>query len=210
MSSGASARGQVRFESGTPPRDLQPSQVIIAADADGGFSDGQMPSPIRSDWTFELTGLHGRQVLTGIGGRDWRVKAVSVAGNDFTDVPIDFSNGDVTGIEIVLSKGHPEVAGRVTDIRGGVAGDATVVIFPADPEKWTKRGRILAARPDQQGRFHVEEMRAGRYLAIAVDYLEEGDEENPDLLKEWARIATSFTLADGEKRVVDLTVVNTN
>jgi hypothetical protein len=53
-------------------------------------------------------------------------------------------------------------------------------------------------------------MRAGRYLAIAVDYLEEGDEENPDLLKEWARIATSFTLADGEKRVVDLTVVNTN
>ena len=211
MSAGASAHGQVRFESGIPPRDLQPSQVMLFAEPDDTFSDGQPPTPpVRSDWTFELTGLHGRQVLTGIGGRDWRVKAVSVAGSDFTDVPIDFSNGDVTGIEIVLSKGHTEVTGRVTDIRGVVAGDTTVVIFPADPEKWTKRGRIVAARPDQQGRFHVEELRAGRYLAIAVDYLEEGDEENPDLLKEWARIATSFTLADGEKRNVDLKVVTTN
>ena len=47
-------------------------------------------------------------------------------------------------------------------------------------------------------------------FAIAVDYLEEGEEENPDLLKEWARIATSFTLADGEKRDVDLKVASTN
>jgi hypothetical protein len=29
-------------------------------------------------------------------------------------------------------------------------------------------------------------------------------------LKEWARIATSFMLADGEKRTLDLKVVNTN
>ena len=212
MSAGASAHGQVRFEGGTPPRDLQPSQVMLFGFEEDQFAmGGQLPAPpVRSDWTFELTGLHGRQVLTGVGGRDWRVKAVSVAGNDFTDVPIDFRNGDVTGIEIVLSKGHTEVAGRVTDSRGVVAGDATVVIFPADVEKWTKRGRIMAARPDQQGRYHVEELRAGRYLAIAVDYLEEGEEENPDLLKEWARIATSFTLADGEKRTLDLKVVNTN
>jgi hypothetical protein len=211
MSAGAGARGHIRFESGTPPHDLQPSQVMLFAEPDEAFSDGQLPTPpVRGDWSFELTGLHGRQVLTGVGGRDWRVTAVSVAGNDFTDVPIDFSNGDVTGIEVVLSKGHTEVAGRVTDIRGVVGIDATVVIFPADDEKWTKKGRIMAARPDLQGTYHVEELRAGRYLAIAVDYLEDGEEQNPDLLKEWARIATSFTLADGEKRTLDLKVVNTN
>jgi hypothetical protein len=211
MSAGASARGQVRFEGGAPPRDLQPSQVFIVGDAGNEFSGGHVPSPIRSDWTFELTGLHGRQVLMGGGGRDWFVKTVSVAGNDFTDVPIDFSNGDVNGIEVVLSNRQTEVAGRVTDIRGVVAGDATVVVFSADPEKWTRRGAsATAARPDQQGRFHVDGLRAGRYLAIAVDYLEDGEEQNPDLLKEWARIATSFTLADGEKRNVDLRVVSTN
>jgi hypothetical protein len=76
---------------------------------------------VRSDWTFELTGLHGRQMLTGGGGRDWRVKAVSLAGNDFTELPIDFTNGDVNGIDVVLSNRHTEVTGQVTDVRGAVA-----------------------------------------------------------------------------------------
>lgn len=213
MSTGASARGQVRFEGGTPPRDLQPSQVIVLAgpeDASQGRQMGQMPQPVRSDWTFELTGLHGRQVLFGAAVRDWGLKAVSVAGNDFTDVPIDFSGGDINGIEVLLSNRHTQVAGQVSDIRGGVAGDATVVIFSADPEKWRRGRYIQAARPNQQGRFQVEGLPAGRYLAIAFDYLEDGEEQNPDLLKEWVRIATSFTLADGEKRTLDLKVVNTN
>jgi hypothetical protein len=99
----------------------------------------------------------------------------------------------------------------VTDIRGVVAGDATVVIFSADSEKWTRRGAsAMAARPDQQGQFHVEGLRSGRYLAIALDYLEDGEEQDPDLLKEWARIATRFTLADGEQRALDLRVVQAN
>jgi hypothetical protein len=88
-----------------------------------------------------------------------------------------------------------------------VAGDASVVIFPRDPDKWTMRARsIEAARPDQQGRFSIVGLPAGQYLAIAVDYLEEGEERDPDLLKEWARLATSFTLGDGETRTVNLLV----
>lgn len=212
MSPGATARGQVRFEGGTPPRDLQPSQVFLFAATENQSSGGQLPRPpVRGDWTFELAGVHGRAVLTGGGLRDWRVKKVTIAGNDFTDVPIDFTGGDVNGIEVVLSNQHTEVAGQVTDIRGVVAGDATVVIFPADPEKWTPRPRhIEAARPDQQGRYHFEGLPAGRYLAVALDFLEDGEEQNPDLLKEWARLATSVTLGDGEKRVLDLRVVQTN
>ena len=212
MSAGAAARGQVRFEGGTPPRDLLPSQVLLFASGDEESSSGQLPPPsVRSDWTFELTGIHGKSLLSGVGGREWRVKRVSIAGNDFTDVPIDFSNGDVNGIEVLLSNRQTEVAGQVTDVRGVVAGDTTVVVFPADPEQWTaKRRYIEAARPDQQGRYHFEGLPAGRYLVIAVDYLEDGEEQNPDLLKEWARLATSMTLADGEKRVLDLKVVSTN
>ena len=212
MSAGANARGQIRFEGGTVPRDLTPSQVMLFGFADDELSGGQLPSPpVRSDWTFEVTGLHGRQVLDGGANRNWRVKSVSVAGNDFTDMPIDFGNGDVTGIEVVLSNRQTEVTGRVTDIRGVVAGDATVVIFSADPEKWTRRGAsATAARPDQRGQFHVEGLRSGRYFAIALDYLEDGEEQDPEALKEWARIATSFTLADGEKRSLDLKLVSAN
>lgn len=212
MSAGAAARGQVRFEGGAPPRDLQPSQVMLFAAPEDDSSSSEMPRPsVRGDWTFELTGIHGRQFLTGVALKEWRVSKVSIAGNDFTDVPIDFSSGDVNGIEVTLSNQHTEVAGQVTDIRGVVVGDTTVIIFTADPEKWTaKRRYIEAARPDQQGRYHIEGLPAGRYLAIAVDYLEDGEEQDPDRLKEWARLATSVTLGDGEKRVLDLKVVSTN
>ena len=116
-----------------------------------------------------------------------------------------------TDIEVLLTNRYSEVAGRITESRGAVAGDASVVIFPADPDKWTPlTSRIASARPDQQGRFSVKGLQAGRYLAIALDYLEEGEEHDPDLLKEWARVATTFTLGDGESRTIDLEVTQAN
>ena len=213
ISSGASARGRVRFETGSPPRDLAPPQVpLFAVPAAGGAIGVERQTPaVRSDWTFEITGLHGSLILAGGGFPDWHIKTVSVSGNDFTEQPIDFSKGDVEGIEVVLSNRQTEVAGRVTDRLGAVAGDASVVIFAAEPDRWTIRtGKIAMARPDQQGRFSVKGLRSGRYLAIALDYLEEGQERDPDLLKEWARVATSFTLGDGESRTLDLNVTQTN
>jgi hypothetical protein len=85
------------------------------------------------------------------------------------------------------------------------------VIFSADPDKWAGlTSKIASSRLDQQGRFTLKGLRAGRYLAIALDYLEEGEEHDPDLLKEWARFATSFTLGDGESRTLDLKVTQTN
>ena len=212
MSSGAAARGRIRFEGGSPPRDLPPSQVFLfAVPATGGEGIDSPQPAVRSDWTFELTGLHGQLMLAGGALGDWAIKTISVGGTDFTESTIDFGKGDVEGIEVLLSNRHSEVAGRVTDSRGAVAGDASVVIFAADPDKWTGlTSKIASSRLDQQGRFSLKGLRAGRYLAIALDYLEEGEEHDPDLLKEWARFATSFTLGDGESRTVNLTVTQTN
>jgi hypothetical protein len=211
LSGGTRARGQVRFEGGTPPRDLQPSQLFLFAESFDGepmsVNAADPRSPVAADWTFELTGLTGRGFISGGSANGWIVKTVTLNGTDFTDSPIDFSSGDVNGIEVLLSNRTSTVAGQVADGGGAVAGDASVVIFPRDPDKWTRRARsIAAARPDQQGRFSIVGLPAGQYLAIAVDYLEEGEERDPDLLKEWGRLATSFTLGDGETRTVNLLV----
>ena len=211
LSGGTRARGQVRFEGGTPPRDLQPSQLFLFAESFDGepmsVNAADPRSPVAADWTFELTGLTGRGFISGGSANGWIVKTVTLNGSDFTDSPIDFSSGEVNGIEVLLSNRTSTVAGQVADSSGAVAGDASVVIFPRDPDKWTMRARsIEAARPDQQGRFSIVGLPAGQYLAIAVDYLEEGEERDPDLLKEWARLATSFTLGDGETRTVNLLV----
>jgi hypothetical protein len=41
-------------------------------------------------------------------------------------------------------------------------------------------------------------------VAIAVGYLEPGDERDPDLLAGWRRRGTSLTLSEGETRTLDL------
>jgi hypothetical protein len=58
---------------------------------------------------------------------------------------------------------------------------------------------------DESGGYRISGLPAGtRYLAAAIDGLEEGEGEDPDFLARAREIATSFDLADGETRVVDL------
>jgi hypothetical protein len=91
------------------------------------------------------------------------------------------------------------VSGGVSDDRGAVVLDATVVVFADDPGKWGPHSRFIAsARPDQQNRFSIRALPPGRYVAIAVGYLEPGEERDPDLLEAWRQGATTFTLSEGE------------
>ena len=123
---------------------------------------------------------------------------------DVTDTPLDFTT-DVDGLEIELTQQSTTVSGGVSDDRGGVALDATVIVFADDPGKWGPHSRFIeSARPDQQGRFTVRALPPGRYVAIAVGYLQPGEERNPDALEAWRKGATPFTLAEGETRTLDL------
>ena len=78
------------------------------------------------------------------------------------------------------------VSGAVLDDRGGVALDGTVIVFADDPGKWGPQSRFIgSARPDQQGRFSIRGLPPGRYVAIAVGYLQPGEERDPDALETW-------------------------
>ena len=97
------------------------------------------------------------------------------------------------------------VSGNVSDGRGAVALDATVIVFADDSGKWGPQSRFIeSARPDQQGRYTIRGLPPGRYLAIAVGYLQPGEERDPDVLETWRESATHFTLADGETYPLDL------
>jgi hypothetical protein len=134
---------------------------------------------------------------------------VHLEGVDVTDTPIDFRNGDVNGVDVTLTSRLITLSGAVREPRGEIATDATVVVFADDETKWGPRSRFVStARPDQQGQFTVEGLPPGRYLAIAVGYVEPGEEQNPEMLEQWRRSATSVTLSEGETRVLNLTMSN--
>jgi hypothetical protein len=46
-----------------------------------------------------------------------------------------------------------------------------------------------------------------RYLAVAVDYLEQGEFQDPSFLERMRSRATAFSLNDGENKNLDLTLV---
>jgi hypothetical protein len=209
LSKGATARGRIRFDTGNPAQGLRPSQVFVMSTlvdhhmADMGMSGG--PPVTRDDWSFELQGLRGRGFIRAGTLSDWQMKRVLREGVDVTDTPLDFDT-DVDGLEIELTQRLTTVSGGVSDDDGGgVALDATVIAFADDPGKWGPHSRFIeSARPDQQGRFTIRGLPPGRYLAIAVGYLEPGKERDPDLLEAWRRGGTSFTLSEGETYALDL------
>ncbi len=208
LSKGVTARGRIRFDTGSPPPGLRPSQVFVMPIFMDPFETQHIahggPPVGRDDWTFELQGLRGRGFIRAGTMSDWQLKRVRREGVDVTDAPLDFT-ADVDGLEIELTQRLTTVSGVVADDRGGIALDVAVIVFADDTGKWGPHSRFIeSARPDQQGRFTIRGLPPGEYLAIAVGYLQPGEERDPDMLEAWRKGATRVTLSEGETHALDL------
>jgi hypothetical protein len=135
----------------------------------------------------------------------WALSSVRIEGNDVTDSGYPFKAGEtVNGIEIVLTRRLTRLTGSVRKDRQ-VVDDCAVVVFSDDPRLWGYRTRhVKAARPNQDGTFTVTGLPAGDYLAVALDYLEPGDEQDAELLEKWRRNATRVTLDAGQSTTVTI------
>jgi hypothetical protein len=82
-----------------------------------------------------------------------------------------------------------------------------VILFAADSSKWREETRaIRSARPDQNGRFEVRGLPPGEYLAVALDYVRDGQWNDPEFLEELRSIADRFSINESETKALDLTV----
>jgi hypothetical protein len=133
---------------------------------------------------------------------------VRLNGVDVTDAGIDFTpGGDFTGIEIELTNHVSDLSGVVTNARGEVAKDYTVLVFSQDRDDWTTNTRHRSqGRPDQEGRFRIRALPAGRYYAIALDSVDPNESGDPEFLDRIRSRATMFSLTDGETKAIDLKI----
>ena len=160
---------------------------------------GPMTAGTVSGSTFEIAVPPGPFALDVHGlPAGWTVKSIQIAGIDATDGGVDLRSRRSADARIVLTN-------RVTEVTGVVpAGTHSVVIFPADPARWSNPARnIRAAVPDAKGAFRAIGLPPGpSYRAIAVDYLEEGEGEDPDFLSSVSALATPLSLAEGQRLTV--------
>jgi hypothetical protein len=163
---------------------------------------------VKETGTFEIDGLVGRRAFNFMDPpKGWFIKRINHDNDDITDKGYDFKPGeDVEGFEIVMTNRSQTVSGAVTNDKGEPAKEYTVVVFPEDPQRWTATpGRSLdSARPDQQGQFRIVGLPPGAYLALAVEYVAEGEWADPEWLARAARKATAFTLSEGAAKTLSL------
>ena len=189
----------VRGTFAADPGATRPLPRGIGVTARSFRTGGPMAAGTVSGNTFEIDVPAGPFNLDVYGyPDDWMVKSIEIAGLDATETPIDLRSTRNAAARVVLTN-------RVTEVSGAApAGTHSVIVFPADPARWSHPSRyIRIVRPDARGNFRAAGLPPGAgYLAVAVDYLEEGEGQDPDFLASVSSRATPLSLAEGERRSI--------
>ena len=167
------------------------------------------PGVLTDDLTFELKAAPGQFRVTLFNQpAGWAIRAVRYRGVDVTDAGVDVRpSEDLADVEVELTNRVTELSGVVTNTKGEAVKDYSVIVFPADRDKWTPNSRYMrTSRPDQDGRYKVSGVPAGAYLVIALDYLDQNEWTDPDFLEKVRSRATAFSVSEGETKTVDLRV----
>jgi hypothetical protein len=209
---GATATGRVVFEgtsskAGTiaPPRVFAQSATPSAGPTITFTTDAQNGT-LDDSGNFVLGGVSGENYLTVNGLTGWVLKSVTLAGDDVTDRPIDFTGREsVSDLVITMTDRLTDISGVVTDARGQPVSDYVVVIQPAEQKDPVLAARyIRVVRPNNDGRFQIRGTRPGRYVATAIEALEQGRQFAPEFQQRLRQGAKEFTVREGESVAIDL------
>jgi hypothetical protein len=167
------------------------TNVAANVDQDGRFTLNNVPA--------------GTHWLRANAPRGLALKAVMIGGRDVVDEPYEVRTGDrVDGVSIVFTDQISEINGTITDSRGVPVTDYTVLAFPDDSNLWRPQSRqIMTTRPDQNGKYQLRGLPAGRYYLAAIDPEIPGQWFDPEFLEQQRSGAASISLGDGEVRTQD-------
>ena len=164
---------------------------------------------IQDDGTFTVHNVFGRARFQVTLPEGWMVKSIAHEGRDIMDAALELKHGEqVHGVEILITNRLTEITGQVLDTRNAPVGEATVLVFPTDANRWYENSAATrATRPDQQGRWQLKGLPAGEYLAVALDYVENDAWQDPEYLESLRESATKVRVVEGVSEAVALKIV---
>ena len=174
-----------------------------------GIATGLRSISLDADGRFQFTGMTGRVIVGATVPQGWMVKSVVADGSDVSDEVIDLAGrARLSDVTVTLTNRLTTISGQVTDERGQPAPEYVVVIVPFEAyHPGVVSQRVKALRPGPSGTFTTQGMRPGRYVAVAVNALEDGRHFSPELQQQVRRIGQEFTLGEGQAAALNLRLI---
>jgi hypothetical protein len=212
---GVPLTGRVEVEGGGA---LPPNLQVAALETEyefpapvpgGSTTTATPPATVGPDGTFRFPSVSGSRLIRLAGASsDWVLKSVSLGDADVTDTALPFGPGDTPkNVRVVITKNAGSIAGAASSATGQPAAGARVVVFTQDARRWGARSRFIrTVETNGAGGYTIAGLLPGKYLAVAVDLLDDGAWEDPDVLGRLQSRATAFTIANQERVPLDLKV----
>jgi hypothetical protein len=208
---GWSIRGKFVMESGEAPN-LPALTPVHAEPADGNMALGLFTATQQARNTFAIEGLLGgayllRFISVGTGS----VMSVTSDGEDHRFKPFDGSSGRDFDVVVTVIDKRTDLSGRAADAQGAQVRNAIVIAFPVEREQWTNYGlspaRLKGSPTSSSGTYRFQSLPAGEYYLVAVP-ADQGDAwQDPAKLAVLARSAARVTLAWGDVKTQNVTVI---
>jgi uncharacterized protein (DUF2141 family) len=171
------------------------------------------PTHMRSDGQFtSMEYLPGKYLATAGGspGSGWVLKSITANGRDVTQMPLVLEAADITGVVITYTDTSTQLSGLVQSAGAGPETQGLIVIFPMNYQQWVDNGmpsRVMRqARTSKTGTYQVTALPAGDYFVAAIPDELSADWLDPAMLPAIVRVASRISVAEGEKKTLDLRI----
>jgi len=202
--------GRVRVDSSPSSANPSPTAFgVVIEPADGSPTRaGARANSDRNDpeRPFAVTGvLPGRYLIRVTTPPGWIVQAVTHAGRDYTDVPLDLTGPQrLDDVLVTVTRSAATIVGTVTGPQGAGAAGVRVAVFPTDRSQWLDFGisapRLLDAITSRYGEFQITPLPAGDYFLTIVPDTRGAEWRDPAFFAERAATAPRLTVGWGESR----------
>jgi hypothetical protein len=154
-----------------------------------------------ADGRFTITGVSpGRYRLNAFlpsGRPTWTVRSATLGGQDALDAFID--------VRQPMADGAVVFTDQLADLTGNAAADSILVLFATNPALvYPQSRRMMSTRVAGDGSYQFKNLPPGEYYLAAADVDEPGQLMDPAYLQTLIPSATKITIAEGEKKTIDI------
>lgn len=181
----------------------------VSLQADDAYSGGQASADVQPDGSFELKNLATEAYWVNITGPapDAYLKSAYYGSTSAMNEFHPAAGSDAT-LELVVSARGAHIQGAVMNSDSLPVAGVWVALIPEEASGKLKR-LYQSTRTAANGKFEFRGVAPGTYSLYSWDNVEEHEWDDPEFLKPFKTKSASMTVAEGENKTLDLTLIQT-